>query len=941
MNTYRKKLIEVDLPLDDINREAAREKSIRHGHPSTLHMWWARRPLAACRAIIFASMVDDPRTCEEFRTPEVQDEERERLHNIIRRLVIWQNSNDEKLLAEARYEIARSVARNNRTKAPTDPEAVLAYLREHCPAVYDPFCGGGSIPLEAQRLGLRANASDLNPLPVLINKAMIELPPQFHNRKPVNPDADPLGMFIGKGRKKQQIPWRGNAGLADDIRYYGAWMREEARKEIGHLYPKAKLADGNEATVIAWLWMCTVPCANPVCHIHMPLTKTFQISKKKGNEHWTKPIVDRTSNTISFVVQNHQSGLPKKGTINRSGAFCIACGNSVKLSYVREQVKAGNMGEIMTAVVAQAKRGRLFLTPTNEHIQKAMAATPNWQPYGRLPDQAMNLRIQGYGITHWHQLFTKRQLTALTTFSDLLVKAHSRMKQNGASSEYADVLCTYLALGIGKAADSGCRFAWWQSSGDFIVQVFTLQVIGMVWDFAEVNLFSSSTQNWMGQVEWIARVVENLPVSTNVGEVSQMDASAPRDVPEAPIIVTDPPYYDNIGYADLSDFFYLWIRPLLRDIYPELFAGMMTPKADEMVANPYRFEEAGHRFEELLTKALGQIRRSCSEEFPSSIFYAYRQQEEEQGGKTSTGWETMLNAVVSAGFQIVGTWPMRTERSRRPREQGANALASSVVLVCRPRSADAPIASRRDFLDELKGAMQPALDQFTREGHIAPVDLAQAAIGPGMEVYSRYSCVERDSGELVTVREALTYINREIEAYHEQEEGDFDPETRFCLAWLKQYGYTEGRFGEAEVLATAKVVSIDSMARLLISGGGIVQLRAPDGYYEEVEGAEAHNVRAELPLKGITTAWEGCMHMMFHLNLRGGETIEGAAAVADTMRNNSNCSPLSSVERLARLLYNHYDRQHQPRNAVYFNNLVTSWDKIISTMEDPKQPEMF
>ena len=318
-----------------------------------------------------------------------------------------------------------------------------------------------------------------------------------------------------------------------------------------------------------------------------------------------------------------------------------------------------------------------------------------------------------------------------------------------------------------------------------------------------------------------------------------MDASTTMSYPQGPVIVTDPPYYDNIGYADLSDFFYIWIRPLLRDIYQELFAGMLTPKADEIVANPHRFEDAGHRFEELLTKTLGQIRRSCSEDFPSSIFYAYRQQEEEKDGQTSTGWETMLNAVVSAGFQIVGTWPMRTERSRRPRGQGANALASSIVLVCRPRPTDAPVASRREFLDALKKEMPPALDQFTRESHIAPVDLAQAAIGPGMEVYSRYSRVERISGEIVPVREALAYINREIDTYFDQEEGDFDAETRFCLAWLKQYGYTEGRFGEAEVLANAKAVPIDRMGRLLIAGGGIVQLRSPAGYYEEVEGSRS------------------------------------------------------------------------------------------------------
>ena len=389
-----------------------------------------------------------------------------------------------------------------------------------------------------------------------------------------------------------------------------------------------------------------------------------------------------------------------------------------------------------------------------------------------------------------------------------------------------------------------------------------------------------------------------------------------------------------------SDFFYVWLRRWLRDIYPELFAGMLTPKQEEMVANRYRFEDPRRHFEDLLSKTLRRMREDCTDQFPSSIFYAYRQQEVEQDGKTSTGWETMLSAIVSSGFQIVGTWPMHTEQTTGLKTH-TNALASSIVLVCRPRDADAPMVSRRKFLDALKKAMPSALDQFTREGHIAPVDLAQAAIGPGMEVYSRYNRVEKVSGELVLVREALADINREIDTYFEQEESDFDAETRFCFAWLKLHGYAEGRFGEAQVLATARVVSIDSMQRLLTSGGSIVQLRSPDGYYEEVDGEEAHRVRAELPLEGITTAWEGCLHMMFHLNLEGGKTIEGAAEVADAMRNNSDCSPLSSVERLARLIYNHYDRQKQPKNAVYFNNLVTSWDKIISAMETLKQSEMF
>ena len=937
MNTYRKKLIEVDLPLDDINRESARDAALTHGHPSTLHRYWARRPLAACRAIIFASMVDDPSACEEFQTPEEETKERQRLHEIIKRLVVWQNSNDENLLTEARYEIARSIARNNGKEAPTKPDALLAYLREHCPTIYDPFCGGGSIPLEAQRLGLHARASDLNPLPVLLNKAMIELPPQFHNQKPVNPDADPLGVFIGTGKKQTRTPWLGPAGLADDIRYYGAWMREEAYKRIGHLYPKVQLPHGESASGVAWLWARTIPCSNPACGIQMPLMKTFQVSKKKGNEHWTKPVIDRESNTISFVVQAHAEGVPRGGTVNRNGAFCIACGSAVKLPYVREQAKMGKMGEMLTAIVAEGERRKLFLSPTEEHLHAALSAEPTGRPRAKLPNRALGFRVQEYGITEWHQLFTPRQLTALDTFSHLLLDVHNRIGTDGAKGKYADAICTYLALAIGRTAESGCSFAWWNNADTFIAPTFTRQVLQMSWGFAEANPFSTSTQNYMSQVEWIAKVIENLPASTNNGEAYQADATT-LHATDHPVIVTDPPYYDNIGYADLSDFFYLWLRPLLRDTYPELFAGMMTPKNEEITASP-RFDDATQHFEELLSTALLRMRQHCSDQFPSSIFYAYKQQEEERDGVTSTGWETMLTAVVNAGFQIVSTWPMRTEQPRGLKTK-KNALASSIVLVCRPRPADAPVVSRREFLDALKKDMPPALDQFTRESHIAPVDLAQAAIGPGMEVYSRYSRVERISGEIVPVREALAYINREIDVYFDQEEGDFDAETRFCLAWLKQYGYTEGRFGEAEVLANAKAVPIDRMGRLLIAGGGIVQLRLPAGYYEEVEGQEAHELREMLPLSGITTAWEGCLQMMFHLNLEGGRTLVGAGEIAAAMHTNPESSPLLSVERLARLLYNYYDRQSDAMNAVYFNNLVMAWDKIMSAMQNVKQPEM-
>ena len=931
MTTYRRKLIEVDLPLDDINRESAREKSIRHGHPCTLHMWWARRPLAACRAVIFASMVDDPSSCpEEFPTEDEQRAERERLHDIIRKLVEWESTDESQpavrvLLAKARYEIARSVARSRGETAPTDPAEVLNYLSQQTLPIYDPFAGGGSIPLEAQRLGLKATASDLNPVAVLINKALIEIPPKFCNHPPVNPEADRIGMTVDKGKKKQRLPWRGTSGLADDLRYYGAWMREEAFKRIGHLYPTAKLPDGSVATVIAWLWARTIPCPNPACGVQMPLLKTFQISKKQSNEHWIKPIIDYEAKHVSFVVQNHIDGVPEDGsTVGRNGAVCIACNNAVPLSYVREQTRVGNMSEQMTAIVAEGDRRRIFVSPTNAHIQAAISAEPAWQPTANLPNQAMNLRVQGYGITHWYQLFTKRQLLAITTFSDLIANVRQMVKQDGGEEEYADAVCTYLALVLGRTADSGSSCARWQNGGEFITGVFARQAIGIVWDFAEANIFSASTQNWMGQIEWVAEVVERLPIDTNGGAVHQADASTTIHAKDGPIIVTDPPYYDNIGYADLSDFFYVWLRPLLRNIYPDLFAGILTPKDEEITAIASRFDNPRQRFEDLLNKTLQLIRERCSPEFPSSIFYAYKQQEEKREGRASTGWETMLSAIVSAGFEIVGTWPMRTERPGRSRAIGSNALASSVVLVCRPRPNDAPTATRSEFFNALEKELPAALDQLTQKGHIAPTDLAQAAIGPGMQVYSRYSRVETISGEPVSVREALVAINRAIADYDERQEGDLDSESRFCLDWLKQHGYGEGPYGDAETLARAKNIDISKLQHsdgLLTAERGRVKLLPLDAFSN-----------SEQLTLGDTTAWEGCFRMAYHLNREDGEGIAGAAHVGREMGSN-----VESVERLARILYNHYDRKGDSQNAVIFNNLVTEWQRIREKMGDDEQ----
>ena len=927
--SYRKKLIEVDLPLNEINAESKREKSIRHGHPSTLHLWWARRPLAACRAVIFASMVDDPSSCpEEFPDEEAQQAERERLHELIKRLVVWENSNEPELINEARYEIARSVARSRGQTAPTEPAAVLEYLRDEALPIYDPFAGGGTIPLEAQRLGLKAIASDLNPVAVLINKALIELPPKFANQPPVNPDADPLGMTTGKGKKAKQIPWRGAAGLADDIRYYGRWMRERAFERIGHLYPKARLPDGSEATVVAWLWARTIPCPNLECGIDMPMVKTFRLSMKSNNSHWRRPIVDRETNTIRFAVQDHDQEVPADATVDRHGATCVACGTRSPLAYVREQAVAGQIREQMTAIVAEGDRKRLFISPADDHIGAALDCQPEWRPDGHLPAQALSIRPQIYGLDQWRNLFTDRQLTALTTFGDLLSEVQALMVQDEAPPTYADAVYTYLALAVGRCTETWSSFSMWQNRGDFVAPVFARQGISMMWDFPEVNVFSNSTQNWMGQIDWIAKAVDRLPSDSIAGKVYQADAATTIHADEGPVIVTDPPYYDNIHYADSSDFFYVWFRRLLRDVYPELLAGMAAPKKEELVANRFLSDSPRERFEELLKQTLELIRERCSPEFPSSIFYAYKQQEEEREGRTSTGWETMLSALIRAGFQIVGTWPMRTERTGRPNANQANSLASSVVLVCRPRPDGVSVGTRREFLNTLNKALPSALDHLTRDSHIAPVDLAQAAIGPGMEVYSRYSSVETISGEPVTVKEALAEINQAIAEYHQQQMGELDEATRFCLDWLEQHQYSEGAYGDAEVLSQAKNVSVDALAAagLLRSRRGRVKLTRMEEY--------DHSPKAS-SLLGMT-AWEGCLRIAWHLESgegRGG--VSGAAQVARAMGSNAE-----SVERLARILYNYYDRRSDSRNAVLFNTVVVEWPAIMQAVDDPEQGQM-
>jgi putative DNA methylase len=921
--TYRKKLIEVALPLNAINTASAREKSIRHGHPSTLHLWWSRKPLATCRAVLFASLVDDPSEHpERFPTEREQQQERLRLFQLIEQLIIWESSNNQELLAKAHAEI-------------------LASANGELPPVLDPFCGGGSIPLEAQRLGLEAHANDLNPVAVLISKALIEIPPKFAGRPPVNPDAR---------RSLMGGDWSGARGLAEDIRYYGKWMRDEADRRVGHLYPKVTLHKeygGSEATVIAWLWVRTVTCPNPACGAQMPLTSKWWLSKKKGKEAWVEPSIDHTITppVIRFSVKTGQ-GKPQDGTVNRQGARCIACGTFANLDQIRKEGKAGRMGIQIMAIVAEGQRGRVYLVPDEEHTMTPMLLKPEWKPEQEMPKNPRWFSPPMYGMDTFGDLFTPRQLVAITTFSDLVQEARQRVLTDARAASlpdderalndggvgavaYADAVATYLAIVLDRLADRNSTICSWDVTRDSTRNTFARQAIPMVWDFAEANPLSESTGNFSGAVEWVAEVTAASSCNAP-GRVQQRDATTTINGVAHPLISTDPPYYDNIGYADLADFFYVWLRRSLSTVYSDLFKTLLVPKAAELVATPYRFggskNKAQEFFETGLGKAFEQMRAVQHPDYPLTVYYAFKQAESEAESSeesevrlnenstkatASTGWETMLEGLIRAGFTITGTWPIRTEMLNRSVGLGTNALASSIVLVCRPRPTNAPVASHRQFLKELRNELPDALRKL-QHGSIAPVDLAQASIGPGMRIYSRYSKVVESDGTPLRVRTALQLINSTLDEVLAEQEGEYDAETRWAIAWFEQYAMEPGEYGIAETLSKAK----NSSVQTLVNTGW---LEAKAG---KVRLLKREELSADWQPKASTrlTVWEVMQRMIAALEKNGeqgaGHILRAASERGEIARD------------LAYRLYTLCERKGWAQEAQAYNGLVTSWPEI-------------
>ena len=884
------KLIEVALPLDVINREAAREKSIRHGHPSTLHLWWARRPLAACRAVLFAQLVDDPSAHpERFPTEEDQDTERQRLFRIIERLVPWEASNDEKVLEEARAEIRKCY-----------PDGL--------PTIVDPFCGGGSIPLEAQRLGLPVEASDLNPVPVLITKALIELPPKFAGRPPVHPREH--------GKLAGTQTWKGAAGLAEDVRWYGNWMRDHAEKRIGHLYPKATLPDGSQATVIAWLWARTVTCPNPACGATMPLVRSFWLGNKKGKEAWVNPLPDPANKRVRFEIGHGKQGPPVEGTVGRTGATCLVCDSPVPRQHLWAEGRAGRMGAQLMAVVAAGSRQRIYLPPDPVHAAAADVPRPEDVPDTEMPANPRWFSPPMYGMTHHADLFTNRQLTALTTFSDLVSEARAQiLADSGGDTPYADAVATYLAFAVDREANELSTICTWASDAgkEHVRSTFARQAIPMTWDFAEPWPFIDSTGGFGPSIERIAEVV--LRLYGTCGRSVQVDAASHSY--EGLVIATDPPYYDNIGYADLADFFYVWLRRSLKSVYPDLLSTMLTPKEAELVATPYRFgEKADEHFEKGFSAIFSRAALEAAAHEPMSIFYAFKQSESDAGVESgasvaSTGWEKMLAGLVQSGLTVTGTWPMRTERSGRSIGIGTNALASSIVLVCRRRSDTAGITDRRGFQQALKGRLGYDL-RVLQSGGIAPVDLAQAAIGPGMAVFSSFAKVIEPDGSAMTVRKALQLINQVLDEVTAEQEGEFDEDTRWAIAWYAEFGMDEGAYGRADDLSRAKNVSVEGLARAGIVKAGAGNVRLLDRSELDRNWDPASDDRL--------TVWEVAQHLIRRLlddgEASAGELLSRVGGLGDAARD------------LAYRLFQVAESKRWAKEAGPYNALAASWPEL-------------
>lgn len=932
-----KKLIEVALPLDDINTLSSAEKSIRLGHPSNLHLWWARRPFVTARAILFAQLVNDPggeRGWSKGKTKSQAESEREELFGILRELSDFKNSNDTKLLEKARRKILES------WKETCHANPAHKWNEDSLPAMHDPFAGGGAIPLEAQRLGLSVHATDINPIPVSINRGLIYYPAKFSNVKPVGPIPP---------HEKQSFfdqDYCGAAGLAEDVNRYAHLILARAREKLSKFYPEVSLPPemGNgSATVVSYVWAKTVKSPSPAfSDTHVPLMTNFFLCSKKGKEVWAE--IEKNGKDYKFTIKKGTPSDPsslKKGTKQARGANfeCILSGAPITSDYIRDQGLKGQIGIKLISIVALGKKGRFYIEPTKADEDVATNISPIAPPDIDLSTHSQYMGTISYGLTKHSDLYTKRQLLALETFSELIKEVRLDVYKDASSnsefhqsygkdsaSEYADALVYYLAFALGKLADINNALAAWGHIQECPLHLFTRQAIPMAWDFAEANPIGNSSGSWSIVAKGVQRGLLSIgetATGNTPGNVQQLNATDSNisDV----ILSCDPPYYDNVPYSDLSDFFYIWERRVLKDVDPVSFGTITTPKEQELVADHKRWggrDNAQEFFSAGMKMAITQMAKNSHPAFPVTIYYAFKQSDTKNDSTKSTGWEKFLESVIEGGFKITGTWPLRTERAARMRGQGSNALASSIVLVCRKREPNSSSISRRDFQRQLREEMPEALETMiggqTGQTPIAPVDLAQSAIGPGMAIYSKYEAVLNQDGTRMSVHDALVLINRAITEYLSPDSGNFDADTQFCSSWFEQYGWSHGQFGEADTLARAKGTSVDGVkaAGVTESGGGKVRLLRWNDYESDWDPTKDDR----------TPVWEACHQMIRRLN-NSGESAAGELLAKMPEKG-------EAIRQLAYHLYTLCERKKWAEEARAYNELIASWHAIVAASHD-------
>lgn len=657
--------------------------------------------------------------------------------------------------------------------------------------------------------------------------------------------------------------------------------------------------------------------------------RSFDLSKKKGKEWHVEPICE--NGEVRFEVAPGKA--EREGTVNRRGATCVHCGSPIDFPYIRAEGRANRMGACLMAIVAEGVSGRAYVPPTARHISAASVERPVDYPDAKIAVNPRDFKTPNYGLEHLSDLFTNRQLTALTTFSALVKEAQQKAYEDAVAAgmpddgigladcgtgslAYGQAVGVYLAFLVDQLANHCSSICSWHAGNAQLRNVFARQAIPMTWDYAESNPFCCSTGSYHNLIDREIKAFSGLPMRAERGVARQFDAQSDSGL-DSVMVSADPPYYDNIGYADLSDYFYVWLRQSLRGTYPQLFSTMLVPKKEELVATPYRFDGSKQRAKEFFEDGMLEVFRrvfDCSRgDIPVTIYYAFKQNETEvtkNGERTaSTGWETMLGAMVRAGFAITGTWPVRTEMENRAIGNGTNALASSIVLVCRKRAADAPLATRREFVNALKRELHPALDAL-QTSNIAPVDLAQSAIGPGMGVFSRYAKVLEADGSEMSVRSALQIINQELDSYFSDQDGELDRESRFCVELYTQYAFNDVKFGEADVLARAKNTSIEGIASkgALFAEKGMVHLRTR----EELSSAQA----SAAPMTWMLA------QRLTHALATGG--IEECAKVV----NDSPGINVDGAKALAYRLFTIADKKKWNEEAFAYNSLVTAWEEI-------------